>query len=305
VYRTAPAGLIGSVTGLTQRYQEVLSYPIHPRNRIRGLALTPDGALLVAGRTEDLTSDVLGGAPWGGLSGCFIARIDRNGVLAWARPLTPNGTWQSNLMCDRLSTAPGTLAVDATGAAYLAGEDVTNQEGTAACTFATGAGCPAVYKYDATGNPAWRRVLSIQYAGAGVGGSSTRVVIDPQGNVLASSVTGGGGGHAVARLSAATGSLIGGASLAGAPTSDGNARSAARLSFDGAGNVYAGVAHLLFRLAPDFASGVALDFSAGTGVLATQQFAIGADVAGNAYGSIESGEFTSNANLRLRRLRFP
>jgi hypothetical protein len=61
VYRTAPAGLIGSVTGLTQSYQEVLSFPIHPLNRIRGLALTQDGALLVVGRTEDLTSDVLGG----------------------------------------------------------------------------------------------------------------------------------------------------------------------------------------------------------------------------------------------------
>ena len=98
---------------------------------------------------------------------------------------------------------------------------------------------------------------------------------------------------------------MGGALLAGAPTNDSNARSAARLSFDGAGNVYAGVAHLMFRFSPDLASGVALDFSVGTGVLATQQFAIGADVAGNAYGSIESGEFTSNANLHLRKLRYP
>jgi hypothetical protein len=305
VYRTAPAGLIGSVTGLTQSYQEVLSFPIHPLNRIRGLALTQDGALLVVGRTEDLTSDVLGGAPWGGLRGCFIARINRNGALAWAKPLTPNGTWQANLMCDALRTAPGTLAAEATGAAYVAGEDVTNQDGTAACTFATGAGCPAVYKYDANGNPVWRRVLSILYADTGVGGSSTRVAIDPQGNVLASAVTGGGGGHSVARLSASTGDLMGGALLSGAPTNDSNARSAARLSFDGAGNVYAGVAHLMFRFSPDLASGVALDFSVGTGVLATQQLAIGADVAGNAYGSIESGEFTSNANLHLRKLRYP
>lgn len=43
----------------------------------------------------------------------------------------------------------------------------------------------------------------------------------------------------------------------------------------------------------------------GAGALETQRFAIGADTAGNAYGTVESGEFTSNADLRLRKLRYP
>jgi hypothetical protein len=303
VYRTAPAGLIGNVTGLTQTYQAVLSYAIDPLNRIRPLALAPGGALIVAGRTEDLTADGSGGAPWGGLRGCFIARINADGTLAWARPLTPPGSATSNLMCDRLRAAPGALAVDAAGASYLAGEDVLNDAGSANCTFATGAGCPAVYKFDANGNPVWRRVLSINPSSAALDSPSARVAIDAQGNVLASALA--GNVATVARLASADGAIAAGATLDGAPTTTSNGRAAPRLSMDGAGNVYAGIAHLLYRFAPDFANGIALNLAAGTGVLETQVFAIGADTAGSAYGTVESGEFTSNADLRLRKLRYP
>lgn len=191
---------------------------------------------------------------------------------------------------DGASSSFGTLALDAAGNAYKTGPNSVNDAVTAFCS----PGCPALYKYDATGAPLWFRVL-----GSGGGFFGPTVAVDPQGQPVVRYQT-AQNRDVVARLDATTGAIT--ASVDLGPTAFSSSRNT--LTFDSAGNTYVALGRFLVRIPANFdmASVVRLEFGQGqTG----DYLAIGADATGNAYGIFTRGANTDNAEFRLFKARYP
>jgi hypothetical protein len=191
---------------------------------------------------------------------------------------------------DGAGTSDLLLALDAAGNAYKTGLNSVNDAVTAFCS----PGCPALYKYDAAGSPLWFRVL-----GPGGGFFGPTVAVDRQGRPVVRFQT-AQNRDVVARLDATTGAIT--ASIDLGPTAFSSSLNT--LTFDSAGNTYAGLGRYLVRVPPDFDSArvVLLEFGQGqTG----DYRALGADATGNAYGIFSRGAGTSSAEFRLIKARYP
>jgi hypothetical protein len=184
----------------------------------------------------------------------------------------------------------GNMALDAAGNVYKVGLNTTNNSGSAFCS----PGCPSIYKYSATGQPLWFRVLA---AGGAFFGPS--VAIDPLGRPVVR-YQDSTGRDLITRLDPANGDITGGVDLGRLAFSN----SLNTLTFDALGNTFAGVGRYLARIGPDFSAGsvVLLEFGQGQ----TGDFrAIGADNVGNAYGIFTRGANTFDPEFRLIKLRYP
>ncbi|MCU0949560.1 MAG: immunoglobulin domain-containing protein [Burkholderiaceae bacterium] len=271
-YGVAP---FGSGRLLTQRRfvrTFAVNVPADDTTPVRGIDFAPSGELAVHEWTRlNLYANA-----------ATTPRISQ--VLGTDFPNRPAGAG------DGAAASDATLALDAAGNVYKVGRNSTTESGTQFC----GGGCPAIYKYSPTGQPLWFRVLSLPG-----GAQGPTLAIDPQGRpvIRYQDAT---GRDLVTRLNAANGDITGGVDLGRLAF----AGSLNTLTFDAAGNTYAGLGRYLARIGPDFNGQTVALLEFGQGQTGDYR-AIGADRAGNAYGIFTSGAGTANAQFRLVKARYP
>ncbi|MCU0938689.1 MAG: immunoglobulin domain-containing protein [Burkholderiaceae bacterium] len=239
---------------------------------VRGLDFAPSGELVTHERFE---LNLYG-------NGASSPRLSRRFEINF--PGRPDGGG------DGAGTSDLPLVLDSAGNVYKTGGNSVNDSATGFC-FPL---CPAIYKYSAIGAPLWYRVL-----GPSGGLFGPTVAVDGQGRPVVRFQS-PQNRDVVVRLDPATGAITGSVDLG--PTASSTSRNT--LTFDSAGNTYAGLGRFLVRIPPDFAAAGVVQLEFGQGQTGDYQ-AIGADAVGNAYGIFTRSPGRADAEFRLLKARYP